>query len=117
MWVLVCGGRDFTSYETIWRELDAFHAKTPISLLIHGDAKGADSLADLWANRRGVSRVKFPANWERDGKKAGPLRNQWMLDFMKPAAVVSFPGGRGTADMMKRARSAGVRVCEIQLAI
>ena len=57
-WVLVCGGRDYTSYQTIWREMDAIHAKLPISLLITGDAQGADNLADLWAAKRGINRVK-----------------------------------------------------------
>lgn len=36
-----------------------------------------------------------------------------MLDEGKPHLVVAFPGGRGTADMIDRARSAGVRVMEI----
>jgi hypothetical protein len=36
-----------------------------------------------------------------------------MLDDGKPELVVAFPGGRGTADMMRRAREAGVEVIEV----
>lgn len=114
MWVLVCGGRDFGDRDAVFRALDKIHAETPISTLIHGDAMGADSLADLWANLRGVRRVKCPANWTGDGKSAGPRRNQWMLQFLKPVLVVAFPGGRGTANMVQQARAVGVDVVEVQ---
>jgi hypothetical protein len=41
------------------------------------------------------------------------MRNQQMLDEGRPTLVVAFPGGRGTADMMRRARVAGIEVIEI----
>jgi hypothetical protein len=37
-----------------------------------------------------------------------------MLDEHKPNLVVAFGGGRGTADMMRRARGAGVEDFEVQ---
>ena len=51
------------------------------------------------------------AKWDelgRNGRKAGPIRNQQMLDEGRPSLVVAFPGGRGMADMVRRARNAGV---------
>lgn len=48
------------------------------------------------------------------GKAAGPIRNQHMIDTAKPDLVVSFPGGAGTADMVRRAKAAGVRVIEVE---
>jgi len=53
------------------------------------------------------------ANWAGLGRKAGPIRNQEMLDQGRPNMVVAFPGGRGTADMVRRARGAGVEVIEV----
>jgi hypothetical protein len=50
------------------------------------------------------------ADWNTHGRAAGPIRNQRMLDEVKPELVVAFPGGRGTADMVRRAREAGVNV-------
>jgi len=47
------------------------------------------------------SRMGFPqGEWDELGKKAGPLRNQRMLDEGKPDLVVAFPGGGGTKDMV-----------------
>ena len=108
--LLVCGGRDFIDMPRVSAALDAVQAKRPITLLVHGAARGADTLAATWAQRRSVPTLAFPADWERDGKAAGPLRNQRMLDEARPDGVVAFPGGRGTADMKQRARAAGVTV-------
>lgn len=110
--VLVCGGRDYGDYRRVCAVLDAIHAETPILGIIHGNARGADLLAHSWALGRRVGGWACPANWSRDGKRAGPLRNQRMLGH-SPDLVVAFPGGRGTADMVKCARAAGVRVMEI----
>ena len=47
-------------------------------------------------------------DWKKYGKKAGPLRNQQMLEEGKPDLVVAFPGGNGTADMVRRAKKANI---------
>lgn len=54
-----------------------------------------------------VNRMVFPAHWEQEGRAAGPRRNNRTLG---PDLVVAFPGGKGTADMVARARAKGVRV-------
>jgi len=54
------------------------------------------------------------AKWSKHGRAAGPIRNQEMIDECKPDLVVAFPGGRGTADMVRRAKAAGIRVIEVQ---
>jgi hypothetical protein len=84
-------------------------------LIIHGAAMGADRWADVWAARVNVPVKRFRANWDRYGKSAGPRRNQKMLDEGKPDLVIAFPGGSGTADMVDRARTAGIPVTEIAL--
>ena len=72
-----------------------------------------------WALCRGVSREPYeipPGEWDEIGKKAGPLRNQRMLDEGKPDLVVAFPGSGGTKDMVRRAVKAGVSVHEVNRA-
>lgn len=108
--VLVCGGRDYPDRRRVCEILDTAHAANPIILLIAGGANGADALAVDWARMRGVPYKTFPAEWERLGLAAGPMRNQQMLDEGKPHMVIAFPGGRGTADMIKKANAAGVPV-------
>jgi hypothetical protein len=111
MRVIVCGGRDYADAAHINRTLDAIHGETPITVLIHGDASGADRLAGEWGQRAfpAVHVAAIPANWKEHGRAAGPLRNRKMLRFA-PDLVVAFPGGRGTADMVKQAHVAGVKV-------
>lgn len=120
MRVLVCGGRTFgvepagCDLETaakalaevidLSRVLDFLHAHTPISCIIEGAAKGADTLAKGWAHKRSVPVEEYPANWKKYGRRAGYLRNQQMLAEGKPEIVVAFPGGRGTANMVELAR-------------
>jgi hypothetical protein len=81
-------------------------------VLVHGAASGADAMAGRWAGANGVSVTTFPADWNRYGRSAGPRRNQAMVDS-EPDLVVAFPGGRGTADMVRRAEAAGIRVLKI----
>lgn len=108
--ILVCGGRDYNDRETVFATLDEFHRTRPIGMLIYGMAPGADRIGSEWAIRRGVSLNGFRADWQRHGRAAGPIRNQEMLDKGRPHVVIAFPGGRGTADMIRRARAAGVEV-------
>jgi hypothetical protein len=114
MRLLVCGGRDYRDGDTVFRELDRLCLERgPVDCLIHGAATGADSIAALWAEYARIKCKAYPAQWTKHGKAAGPLRNQQMLDEARPDFVVAFPGGRGTADMVRRARKAGVPVLEI----
>lgn len=116
MRVLVCGGRDYTDSAAVFAELDALLQQHGTLAVIEGGARGADEFAQLWAKdnlRRGVELITVLALWEVHGRAAGPIRNQQMLDEQKPDLVLAFPGGRGTADMMRRARAAGVEVREI----
>lgn len=105
---LVCGGRDFADDALVWMALERYEECVgKIDVLIHGGADGADKLAAAWGARSDHTRVlSFPANWRKYGKRAGPLRNQRMLDEGKPDIVIAFPGGKGTADMVRRAEGA-----------
>lgn len=116
MRVIVCGGRDFWKTPDdpvrLYAALDAVHAETPITHLWHGNARGADTLAGIWASQRKVKVTAVPAQWSKHGKRAGPIRNQNMLG-QGIDMVIAFPGGRGTADMVRRAEKANVLVHKV----
>ena len=112
--LLVCGGRDYADRDHVFATLDRVHAKRPVGLVIHGKARGADTLAGEWADARGIEVWAFPAMWAQDGKGAGPIRNKRMLDLGQPGGVVAFPGGAGTADMVRRAEAAGLPVMRVK---
>ena len=116
--VLVTGGRDYDRFLTVCRELDdASPDDTNLDLLIHGGASGADSLAARWAKTHNIPEARFPADWSRHGKAAGPLRNTQMvrLAYSLEVAgwdvlVLAFPGGRGTASCISIAEQHGLTV-------
>lgn len=113
MKLLVCGGRGYANRERVFAILDRVQAKHGPIVIIHGDCEtGADRLADEWAKARGMFCVPYPAHWQLLGHRAGPERNQRMLEDAEPDAVVAFPGGRGTADMVRRAKAASIPVWE-----
>lgn len=106
--VLVCGGRDFDDFNLLAATLEPY--RDNIRVVIHGAARGADTLAETWAKEWGKGVHRFPAQWDKHGKAAGPIRNQRMIDAGRPDLVVAMPGGSGTADMVRRAKEAGIRV-------
>lgn len=108
--VLVCGGRNYSNEAMAFEVLDTAHAANPIVEVIHGDAPGADMIAHRWGLMRGIEVKPFPADWDRYGRAAGPIRNRQMLDEGKPHLVIAFPGGRGTRNMIEQAEGANVPV-------
>lgn len=109
--VIVCGGRDYYDRTRIWEELDEL---APAEVA-QGGATGADILARDWCAARGVRCFTYQASWEREGRSAGPRRNQRMLDDFRPSMVLAFPGGVGTADMVVRAHRGRVPVRTVEL--
>lgn len=112
--VLVCGGRDYSGTPSVASVLDGLLESDGIACIIQGGATGADADARAWAMRNDVAYLTVPAAWEQHGKAAGPLRNARMLREGKPTLVVAFPGGRGTADMVRKAKAAGVPVLTVE---
>jgi predicted polyphosphate/ATP-dependent NAD kinase len=120
--VLVCGGRDYGSQDgqldrlrrTLDAALDAAQSAGKVAVIIHGNARGADLLADQYAREKSIRVLPFPADWNLHGRRAGPIRNIKMLTESQPHVIIAFKGGDGTAHMMKIGREAGVPVYEVK---
>jgi hypothetical protein len=93
-------------FDSVMSEL--LNARGCPSKIVHGAARGADTMGAEFGVRMAVETLAFPADWSQ-GRKAE------MLDQGKPHLVVAFPGGRGTADMVRPARDAGVDVIEVRV--
>lgn len=110
--VLICGSRDWvdTGYQ-IFRFINRLPEDC---VVIHGGARGVDSMAGEIATFLGLSVMEFPADWKRYGRAAGIIRNQQMLDEGRPNTVVYFhedlANSRGTKDMVTRAQRAGLPI-------
>lgn len=112
--ILVFGGRDYNDQAMVFGVLDMIAEERVINAIIQGDCPtGADKLARMWAITRNHHCDSYPANWRVHGKAAGPIRNQQMIDEGRPTMGLGFPGGKGTADMARRLKAAGIPVQEI----
>lgn len=115
MKILVCGDRNWKNMGVIERELKKFPLGT---IVIHGNARGADTLGGFVADRLGFKVISFPAKWNIYGRGAGPIRNQQMIDEGKPELVLAFHENlmesRGTMDMVNRAERTGIKVIVIK---
>lgn len=108
--VLVCGSRHWQDYYAIKGELEKLPKRT---LIIHGNCRGADKLADKAAKKLHLKVKRFPANWIEHGNAAGPVRNTEMINE-RPDKVLAFhedlPNSTGTKDTVEKARKAGIEV-------
>ena len=109
--LLICGGRDFNDWPSFKKSMAQY--ETEPAFIIHGGARGADSLAKSWALLFAHGHREFPAQWNKLGKAAGFRRNEEMLSFGKPDLVIAFPGGNGTAYTVKLAQDRGVTVRDV----
>ena len=105
--LLVCGGRRYGDGDRVRAVLDRTAERVEILAVRHGDAFGADKLAGKWAEENGYEVQSYKNPQTRiDAHVEG-------LGASSVVAVVAFPGGEGTADMVRRARAAGLPVWEV----
>lgn len=108
MKILVCGGRDWYDMKLIREHLSKY--EKPITV-IHGAARGADSLAGYVATALGFDVMVFPADWDEYGKAAGMIRNKQMLSAA-PDLVLAFHDdiehSKGTKNMVALAQASNV---------
>lgn len=101
---LICGDREYSNRD---RMKKVILGVSDIDTIIHGAARGADSLAGNIAEELGITILVFPAKWNEYGKSAGPIRNTEMLVVGKPHRVLAFHDNviesKGTRDMVTKA--------------
>lgn len=110
--VLICGGRDYENTKRV-REIVMDLQREGFTRIVEGGATGADRQAREAGQHFGLDVVTYWANWSKYGQAGGGERNQRMLDEQMPHLVVAFPGGPGTADMVRRAFEANVEVRKV----
>ena len=110
MRVIVAGGRDLTPNKDHIKWLIDTLVSLKTTEVICGMAKGADSLGKQVALKMNLKVREFPANWNKYGKLAGPIRNAEMAK--NADACILFPGGKGTANMKMLATVNELKIVE-----
>lgn len=108
MKVIIAGGRDYQMKPPEWDYLDGLNYMNKFTEVVSGGAKGADEWGEYWAKSRGIPVKRFPADWDKEGKRAGPIRNKKMAEYAD--AAILFPGGKGTANMLQHAKNQKLRI-------
>lgn len=108
--VIIAGSRGYTDYQALATRCDHLLRERGEVVILSGAARGADQLGECYARERGLGLVRMPADWEKDGKSAGYVRNAAMA--ARADALIAFWDGhsRGTAHMIQLARTKGIPV-------
>ena len=113
--ILICGGRDYNDNNKFINVMNNLRLWfDPKFCIIQGGARGADRLAMGWAFFQGCPMIEMRANWDYYDKDAGTVRNTWMIEYAMPDLVIAFPGGTGTANMIKQSKAASIDVFEVK---
>lgn len=103
-YLIVAGDRDYTDCDRIVQELFALTSNELKEFqveIIHGAARGADQQADLAARRLNLTRHPCPAEWDKHGKSAGPIRNRKMAAVAHGLLAFWDGQSKGTEDIIQ----------------
>lgn len=108
MITIVAGSRGITDYGIIAEAIA--EAGWEITVLVHGAARGVDKISARWAMNNDVPTIAYPADWDKYGRSAGPIRNRLMAGKAKALVAVWDGKSPGTKDMIDVAEAAGLKV-------
>lgn len=111
MKVIIAGSRTINDFEPVEKALKK--GKEVITEVVSGCAEGIDTLGEHWAWVHSKKVKKFPANWKKHGRKAGPIRNRKMAEYADAAVVIWDGKSRGSKNMIETMRSLGKPVFEV----
>jgi hypothetical protein len=113
--VLMCGDRNWTDREVIEKVIEVYQPE----IVIEGEARGADTISREVAEAKGIKVEKYPADWDKNGKGAGPIRNLQMLVQGKPDIVLAFHSklseSKGTLNMIMQSIQRDIPVVLFEL--
>jgi hypothetical protein len=112
--VIVTGDRRWHCLEVAGVVVNRLLARYGVGLVVvHGAAPGVDSAFAEACDDLGVVHESHPADWDRFGKAAGPIRNEQMVAAGAALCVAvhrDLTGSRGTRHCVGRCLAAGIPV-------
>lgn len=101
MKTIIAGCRDFTDYNLLKQKVDYYRENKTITEIVSGVARGADELGEVYATENNIDIKKFPADWDKHGKAAGPIRNRQMAEYADVLIAVWDGKSKGTKNMIE----------------
>ena len=101
MKIVIAGSRCYSPKEADRLVEDAAHRFTDAEELVSGSCpSGIDQAGERWAKKYGIPIKRFPADWDRHGRAAGPIRNRQMAEYADYVIVIWDGKSRGAKNMM-----------------
>lgn len=108
METIIAGGRDYHNYDTVLEAIK--ESQFPISVVVSGGAKGVDALGERYALENNIHLEVYPADWEKHGRAAGPIRNRLMAENADALIAIWDGESIGTKNMIDTAIRLGLQV-------
>ena len=108
MKVIIAGGREITDFNAV--KTAYFKSDFIATEVVSGAARGVDYLGEVLAKNIGIPVKRFPADWNKYGRTAGPIRNAQMAEYADALIAVWDGESKGTANMIIQAREKGLDV-------
>ena len=102
--VIIAGCRDYNNYIEAKEFIDFCISelrKTNEIVIVSGGASGADAIGERYAQENGFKVEKYPADWEKYGRAAGPIRNRQMAEITDYVICFWDNKSRGTKSMIE----------------
>lgn len=111
MKVIIAGSRTITDRELVIREV--WKLPFEITEVVSGGARGVDAIGEWIAEIVTIPVCRFPADWDKHGKAAGPIRNKQMAEYADAAIVIWDGKSRGSKNMIETMKKLGKPVMEV----
>jgi len=108
MKTIIAGSRTIEDYAVV--EAAVVASGFAITEVISGRARGVDRLGERWAHTHNLPIARFPADWKRYGRRAGPIRNNEMVGYAQALIAVWDGRSDGTHHIINAARREGRKV-------
>ena len=105
--VVISGCRDYDNYNEAKTCIDYYLTnirKENEIVILSGCASGADAIGERYAKENCLKVEKYPANWEKYGKSAGPKRNEEMAKNCDYVLCFWDGKSKGTKSMINLAK-------------
>jgi YspA, cpYpsA-related SLOG family len=114
MRLIIAGSGDiWIQHDELFDIIDKFGLLYEIEEIVSGCASGIDSSAVEFSKRYRIPLKRFPADWDKYGKLAGPRRNREMAEYASSLLLIWDGKSRGSASMKARMKGMGKQIFEV----
>lgn len=108
MKTIIAGSRGITDFAVLLEAVEKCNFE--ITSVVSGRAAGVDYLGELYAEQNNLPLHKYPAEWNKYGRSAGPIRNKLMSENAEALLAIWDGNSAGTKNMIDNAKAKGLTI-------